>query len=95
MPNGVGSLCKEFNMVDTKPKTKILDAVFKNSTETEQLVISLNDWQGQKYIDFRWYWKPDDKKDHIPTKKGVSISVDHLSRLAKAIKEAAKLVEGG
>jgi len=76
-----------------KTVSTVVDEFFKNSVEEEKLVISINEWRGQDYIDFRWYWKPDGQENFIPTKKGVSLSVDHFDKLKNAMAKAAKVVE--
>lgn len=74
--------------------SSVIDSFFKNSAETDKLVVSINEWQGQEYIDIRWYFKPDGQGDFIPTKKGVSLSVYHLGKLKDAIESVTKQVEG-
>jgi len=74
--------------------TKKIDEFFKNSAEIDKLVISLTKWNGQDYIDFRWFYKPDGTENYIPTKKGISLSVDHIPKLKSAIEKAEKAVEG-
>ena len=59
--------------------SNVIDEFFKNSAQNDKLVVSINEWHGQKYIDMRWHFKPDGQEDFFPTKKGVSLSVYHLT----------------
>ena len=80
--------------VDEKPKLNIVDEFFKNSGEQEKYVISVNHFQGNDYIDIRLFFKPDDKDDFLPSRKGLSLSVEHLNKLRDGIDKAIRRVQG-
>ena len=69
---------------------KIIDSFNKNSVE--EVRISLNKWKNQDYIDIRVWTSlnSDDSEKKIPTKKGVTLNVDFIPNLQKALEKAAK-----
>lgn len=75
--------------------SNVIESFFKNSAETDKLIVSINEWRGQEYIDIRWYFKPDGQEDFFPSKKGISLSIHHLDKLKASLGEATKLVNGG
>jgi len=81
------------NTVD-KDKSNIVDEFWKNSGEQEKYIISINHFQGNDYIDARLYFKPDDKEDFLPSRKGISMSIDHLDRLIEALNKVKNRIEG-
>lgn len=46
---------------------------------TKLIHIRLNDFKGKTYLDIRHFFKGTD--DYIPSKKGISIEICHLSEL--------------
>jgi hypothetical protein len=83
------------NMIDEKPKFNIVDEFWKNSGKQEKYVISINHFQGNDFLDIRLFFKPDDKDNFFASRKGISLSVDHLNRLKAALEKATKRVQGG
>jgi len=73
--------------------SNVIDEFSKNSGGQEKYIISLNHFQGNDYMDIRLFYKPDDKEDFLPTRKGISLSVEHIGRLMDAIKKAKNTVE--
>ena len=80
--------------VDEKPKLNIVDEFWKNSGEQEKYVISLNHFQGNEYLDMRLFYLPEGKEEFLPTRKGLSLSVDHLNKLRAGIDKAIERVQG-
>jgi len=78
-----------------KNKTNVVDEFFKNSAEDEKYIISINHFHGDDYIDTRLFFRPDGKKEFLPTRKGISISVDHLGNLISALEKAKTRIDGG
>lgn len=75
-------------------KSNRVDQFYKNSGEQKKYVISINHFQGNQYLDMRLFFKPDGEEDFLPSRKGLSISIDHAGRLQKAIEKAIKQVQG-
>lgn len=67
----------------------------KNSTEI--IKVHIKTWKGRRYIDFRiWYLEnPAEPGSEIATKKGITLNVDHLEELKKAVDKALAAVEVG
>ena len=55
---------------------------------TEQLQISIKTYKGKSYLDLRIFYTTDDGATWLPTKKGVTVSPDHLDVLKDAVDEA-------
>ena len=55
----------------------------KNSFE--EVRISLTNFKGKDLIDLRVYYRPDDGEEMLPTKKGITISLEKFSDLKNAI----------
>ena len=58
----------------------------KNSRES--LVINQTEFKGVKLVDVRVFYK-DENGDLKPTKKGVSVRLNHLDALIKALSEVS------
>ncbi|KKM60698.1 hypothetical protein LCGC14_1539220 [marine sediment metagenome] len=43
---------------------------------------------GEPYVDLRNYWQPTDADDWAPTKKGVRLHGEQLSKLIEALQQA-------
>lgn len=54
-------------------------------SESEQIVVQRKVYKGVESIDVRTHWKPNDKKEYVPTKKGVSIPIDKAEKMARRI----------
>jgi hypothetical protein len=65
---------------------KVLATIPRNATE--QIQISINSYKNKQYVDLRVYYTTDDGESWLPTKKGVTISPEHLDTLREAIEEA-------
>lgn len=67
---------------------KILATIERS--ETEQLQISVSEYNGKSYLNMRIFFTNDDGATWIPTKKGVTFTPDQLDMLSEAIEEAKK-----
>ena len=61
---------------------------------TEQLQIAVKEYKGKKYLDLRIFYTTDDGASWLPTKKGVTVSPNHLSVLKEAIEVAIGELDG-
>jgi hypothetical protein len=82
------------NTVDNN-KSNIVDEFWKNSAEEEKYVVSINYFHDNQYLDMRLFFKPEGKEEFVATRKGLSLSVDHLNRLKAALEKVIKRVQGG
>lgn len=69
-------------------EAKIL-AVIERS-DTEQLQISISEYKGKSYLNFRIFYTTDGGESWLPTKKGVTFAPDQIDLLEEAIQEAKK-----
>ena len=60
--------------------------------KTEDIKLSLTEYQGHKLIDFRVYYK-DKEGESKPTKKGITVNVKFFPELKEAIMEAEKILK--
>ena len=81
------------NTVDND-KSNVIAEFFKDSSETAKYVVALNFFQGNFYLDIRVFYLPDGKDEFLATRKGISISVDHLGKLRDALEKVTKRVQG-
>lgn len=59
-----------------------------NRSATERLQVSINSYKDKKYLDMRIYFTTDDGMNWNPTKKGVTVSPDHLVEFKDAVEAA-------
>ncbi len=60
--------------------------------KTEDIKLSLTEYQGHKLIDFRVYYK-DKEGESKPTKKGITVNVKFFPELKEAILAAEKILK--
>ncbi len=60
----------------------------KNSEE--EVHFELREYKDRHYLDLRLWFQPSDSADLRPTKKGLTLSVDHLPELKKGLELALK-----
>ena len=73
-------------------ENKLISTIERSSTE--QLQIAVKEFKGKKYLDLRIFYTTDDGASWLPTKKGVTVSPNHLSILKEAIKVAIDELDG-
>jgi hypothetical protein len=66
---------------------KLISIIHKNSME--QLRVSLTTYKGHHLLDARTYFE-DDRGEWRPTKKGLTVKVEMLSDILKALGKAMK-----
>lgn len=72
-------------------EVKLIHSFQKN--ETEEVKVELRKFKGRYYLDIRvWFQSEQDNSLH-PTKKGISLGVEHLSELRKSLDKVSKLTE--
>lgn len=71
---------------------KLISTIERSATE--QLQIAIKEYRGKKYLDLRIFYTTDGGASWLPTKKGVTVSPDHLSVLKEAIEVAANELDG-
>ncbi len=71
---------------------KLISTIERSSTE--QLQIAVKEFKGKKYLDLRIFYTTDDGASWLPTKKGVTVSPNHLSVLKEAIEVAIGELDG-
>ena len=74
-------------------KQELIDQFHKNSIELVE--INLNEWKYQLYVDIRIWTleKPSDPGNVKPSHKGLTLNVDLLSRLIRALEKAQARVK--
>lgn len=75
-------------------KSNVVDEFYKTSAEDEKYIVSINHFQGNLYLDIRLFYKPDDKDDFLPTRKGISLSVEHIDKIIGALEKAKTRIGG-
>ena len=60
--------------------------------KTEDIKLSLTEYQGHNLIDFRVYYK-DKEGESKPTKKGITVNVKFFPELKQAIMDAEKILK--
>ena len=63
-----------------------------NEYKQNQKRIYVSEYNGHKYIHFREYFKPDDKDEFIPTKKGMTLfgNQENIQKVIEALQEIIK-----
>jgi len=69
-------------MNDRSDSGELIRTFEKNSGE--EVRVSLTTYKGRQYLDIRAYYQRDDGQRH-PTKKGITLSLDLLPELEKAL----------
>jgi hypothetical protein len=54
-------------------------------SDTEQLRVALREFKGRKYIDVRVFFLPEGTDEMKPTKKGVTLYTNEISRVSNAL----------
>lgn len=62
---------------------QIVHQFTRNQDET--VYMSLQLYKNKKYLDLRIFFQPKDSEEMIPTKKGLTLGVEHLAELKKGI----------
>lgn len=70
-------------------------AILKQSSKNKTAVRVLKDKKtGEKKLDIRIFFAPDEGEDMIPTKKGIMLSKDMADELVSCLPRALEVMEG-
>jgi len=57
----------------------------------EEVRFSLREYKARKYLDLRLWFQPANGVDYVPTKKGLTLSLEFLPELKKGLELAGRL----
>ncbi len=60
--------------------------------ENEEIRLTLKEYKNKKYLDIRIFFQPQDEKEMRPTKKGITISIDQIGKVAKGLKHLMQFI---
>ena len=72
-------------------ETHLIHSFSKNNEETVQL--ALRKYKGKQYIDLRVWFQPEGASNLIPSKKGISLYLEHLPELKKGMERLLKAAD--
>lgn len=78
-----------YQLEETKMEEGYLVYSFQKNPE-EEIRFSLREYKDRRYLDLRLWFQPSNGGDYRPTKKGLTLSVEHLPELKKGLERAAK-----
>ena len=58
--------------------------------QEEEIRFSLRAYKQRGYLDVRLWFQPSNGGDYRPTKKGITLGLEHLTELKKGLERAAK-----
>ena len=53
--------------------------------ESEEIRISLREYKNRHYLDLRLFFQPQDQREMVPSKKGITVSVEFLPELKRGL----------
>jgi hypothetical protein len=62
-------------------------------SEEEKVQLALRKYRGRYYMDLRIWFQTEENPTLRPTKKGISLSLEHLPELRKGMERLAKAAE--
>ena len=71
---------------------KVIGEVQKN--KREKIIVSINEYQGFKYVDLRIHYEDEVSGDYKPTKKGVALSSKVIPEIVELIVKGAEDLQG-
>lgn len=71
-------------------KAHVVHSFQKNPEEEVRL--ALREYKDRQYLDLRLWFQPSHGGDYLPTKKGLTLSVEFLPELKKGLERAGKAV---
>ena len=60
--------------------------------DNENVYLTIREYKQQRYIDLRVFYLPKDSDEMRPTKKGITVRIEHLADLKKGIYACEKLI---
>lgn len=70
---------------------KLIAKFEKNASE--EVWVQLREFRGHQLLDVRVHFRPDDGSEPRPTKKGISMSVNIIPKVLKAMNEAVRALK--
>lgn len=58
--------------------------------EEEEIRVSLREYKNRRYIDLRLWFIPSNETEFYPTKKGLTVGLEHAAELKKGLELAQK-----
>jgi len=59
----------------------------------DKIIVTVKEFKGKQYIDARTYFE-NDEGEWIPTKKGISLTLDNLDEMIRLLQAAKKKAAG-
>ncbi len=53
--------------------------------ESEEIRFSLREYKNRHYLDLRLFFQPEDKREMVPSKKGITVAVEFLPELKRGL----------
>ena len=53
--------------------------------ESEEIRISLREYKNRHYLDLRLFFQPQDQREMVPSKKGITVSIEFLPELKRGL----------
>ena len=63
-----------------------------NRNQNDSIFISFREYKGRHYLDLRIFYQPENQEEMRPTKKGITIPIELLGELKKAIISCEKQI---
>ena len=57
----------------------------------EEVRLTLREYKERQYLDLRLWYQPSNGGDYLPTKKGLTLSLEYLPELKKGFERASKV----
>lgn len=53
--------------------------------ESEEIRISLREYKSRHYLDLRLFFQPQNQREMVPSKKGITVSIEFLPELKRGL----------
>jgi len=70
---------------------KLISKFEKNASE--EVWVQLREFRGHQLLDIRVHYRPDEGGDARPTKKGISVSINLIPKVLKAIQDSLSALQ--
>ena len=68
----------------------IIGEIQKN--QKEKIIVSTNEYKGNKYVDLRVHYEDETSGDYKPTKKGIAVNPKILTQVVEMMLDAAERI---
>ena len=72
-------------------ESRIVHSFSKNPEE--EVRMALREYKDRRYLDLRLWYQPSTQGEYLPTKKGITLSVDFLGELKTGLEKVAGCLE--